>query len=154
MEFGCRHVESAKTVLSTEIDNNDYELVNKQIVVQGVGESRNQQQSYNKSRAAALDSAAAILREVVQAVAEERGFTVPSMKELLFANTRALDQKTTARNNEKGVRIYRSQQTLSVEVESPLRMIFEKLEINENYGWPMFLRDIDRYFDIKINKND
>lgn len=38
-----------------DIDNSDYTLTNKQLYVSGVGESRNQQQARNKSRAAALD---------------------------------------------------------------------------------------------------
>lgn len=149
---GCKHVESAKMALEAELDNSEYQLVNKRIIVSGVGESRNQQQARNKSRAAALDSAAAILRESVQAIAAERGFAVIPIEDFQFANTQTMEQRTTTFNNDNGARVYRSYQTLSVEIETPLKEIFKKLGSNDDYKWFMFLRDMDRTIEQKAKK--
>lgn len=60
MAASCHHSELVSHNVP-HIDNSEYELVNKQLSVTGVGESRNHQQAISKSRTAALDSAVTIL---------------------------------------------------------------------------------------------
>lgn len=147
----CRHSTHVSTDVQ-QIDNSDYDLVNKQLNVSGVGESRNHQHAYAKSRAAALDTALLILRESITAIAEERSFQPVTIKDFQFSNTRVIDQHTTAYDNEKGVRFYRSTQTLSIEIEPLLKDIYDNLGASTDYGWYMFLRDIDHQIDLKNNK--
>lgn len=135
-----------------DIDNSDYTLTNKQLYVSGVGESRNQQQARNKSRAAALDSAVAILRESISAIAEERGFKSDTIETFQFSNTRVTAERTTAFTNNNGVRIYRHTQTLCIELEPLLKNLYDKLGTSVDYGWDMFLRDMDHQLDLKNNK--
>lgn len=147
----CRHSAPVSTV-DQQIDNSEYELVNKQLSVTGVGESRNHQQAHAKSRTAALDSVVVFLRESITAVAEERGFQPVSIEGLQLTNTRVTDQRTTAYDNKEGVRIYRSTQTLSIEIEPLLKDLYDNLDASTDYGWYMFLRDMDHQIDFKSSK--
>ena len=151
MAASCRHSTPASSNVQ-QTDNTEYELVNKQLNVTGVGESRNHQQAHTKSRTAALDSAVVFLRESITAIAEKHGFQPVTIEELQLTNTRVIDQRTTAYNNEKGVRIYRSTQTLSIEIEPLLKDIYDNLGASADYGWYMFLRDMDYQLDLKNNK--
>lgn len=146
---GCKQPKPTTNPPSANVE---YVLTNKQISVTGIGESRNQQQARNKSRTIALDSASAILRESIQSIAAERGFQIDSTSDFRFNNTVETFHRTTAFNNDKGVRIYRHTQTLSIEVEPPLRDIFEKIGAGTDYSWDMFLRDVDQQLEIIKNK--
>lgn len=130
------------------IDNSEYELVNKQIVVHGMGDSQKQQIARDKSRQAALDTVVLILQDAVKHIAESRGFNAPAIDKLTIRNTKAVEEKTTAYNNDEGVRIYRSRQTLSIDAEPLLKEVYDKLELQ--YGWYAFLRDIDQ----QLNKRN
>ena len=151
MAASCHH---SSPVLSNaqQLDNSEYVLVNKQLNVTGVGESRNHQQARTKSRTAALDSAVVFLRESITEIAGKRGFQPISIEELQLTNTHVIDQQTTAYNNEKGVRIYRSTHTLSIEIEPLLKDLYDNLGASADYGWYMFLRDMDYQLDIKNSK--
>lgn len=156
MAATCNHSElvstPTKTVRNAEFDNNEYELINKRIVIQGIGESRNQQQAHNKSHSIALDSATIFLREVVKSVAEERGFSLSPVAEFQLVNTQTVDQRTITFKDEKDNRIYRSYLTISIEVETPLKVLFRDVCVSNNYGWHLFLRDIDQQ--LNRNRND
>lgn len=151
MAGSCRHSTPASPDVR-QIDNSKYELVNKQLNVTGVGESRNHQQAHSKSRAAALDSAVVFLRESITAIAEQRGLRPISVEEFQLANTHVIDQHTTAYNNEKNVRIYRSTQTLSIDIEPLLKVLYDNLGAGADYSWYMFLRDMDYQIESKNNK--
>ena len=138
----------------SEYGSGEYVLANTHLFVTGIGESRNQQQANVKSRTAALDSAMSVLRGAVVAIATERGFQPPPMDEFQFVNTKTIDRHTTAFDNDKGVRIYRNTQTLSIEIEPPLRDIFDQMDAGDDYNWYMFLRDIDRQLNLKKADND
>jgi len=151
MATSCRHSQTVPSNTSG-IDNSEYVMANRSLLVTGVGESRNHQQAISKSRTSALDSAVTILRESVNTIAAERGFQPVSIEELQLTNTRVVDQHTTAYNNDNGIRIYRSTQTLCIDIESSLKDIFDKLGTSADYGWYMFLHDIDRHLDPKNSK--
>lgn len=147
----CRNTANASPDVH-QTDNTEYELVNKQFIVTGVGESRNHQQAHTESRAAALDSAMVLLRESITEIAKERGFCSFPIEEFQLANTRIIDQRTTTYNNENNVRIYRSTQTLSIEIEPLLKDLYDKFGANADYGWYMFLRDIDYQLELNNSK--
>lgn len=135
---------------NTEIDNSEYELENKTIIVHGVGDSRDQQMSRENSRSNALDSVEIILRESLQSISEMRGFNPPSTDNFNITNTRSIEEKTTAYNNDKGVRIYRNRQTLRIEIEPILKKLYDQINTKDNYNWYAFLRDIDQ----QLNKHN
>ena len=151
MAASCHHSELVSPNVP-HIDNSEYELVNKQLSVTGAGESRNHQQAISKSRTAALDSAVTILCESVNAITAKRGLKPVGIAELQLTNTRVTDQRTTAYDNNDGVRIYRSTQILSIEMEPLFKELYDNLGANADYGWYMFLRDIDYQLDLKNKK--
>lgn len=134
----------------SDIDNSEYELQNKQLIVNGLGDSRKQQMAREKSRTHALDTVVLILKESLSPIAEMRGFTSPATDNLDFRDTKTINEKTTAYNSDDGVRIYRSRQTLSVELEPLLKKLYEQIDKKESYGWYAFLRDIDQ----QLNKRN
>ena len=149
---GCRHSQPVTAeAIGQAINNSAYELVHTQLAVSAVGESRNHQMARDKSRAAALDSASAILAEATRAVADRRGMTPPALHGLRFVNTKTLAERTTATDRDDGTRLYRHYRTLAIEVEPLLDDIFGQLDPPDGYGRFAFLRDMDIQLDTTPN---
>lgn len=129
--------------------NNDYKLQNDTILVQGIGQSSLHQMAHDKARLKALSNACDSVHILVNEILLTRGFLPDTASHYVIDKYKTVARRTTTFNNEKGKRMYKSYCTFAIPVEPILKSVFERMSLDDSYGYCQFLRDYDRIINSK-----
>lgn len=121
-----------------------YYMQDGDLVVEGVGKSRDLQTAREEARSDAWSSLSKIVNKTVGLIADARELQKVSVSEFSDITIEQVGEKTMSGKTESGITIYRSTQTFKFGMESILKDIYKRLNPSAAYSYEEFVKDFEK----------